>query len=40
MTTTTPLGRRETRDGAPLWRDGSGPRVAWQHALELSEADR
>jgi uncharacterized protein YndB with AHSA1/START domain len=28
-----------SRDAAPFSPDGSGPRVAWQHTLELSEAD-
>ncbi len=28
-----------SRDAAPFSSDGSGPRVAWQHTLELSEAD-
>ena len=28
-----------SRDGAPFSEDGSGPRVAWQHTLELREAD-
>jgi uncharacterized protein YndB with AHSA1/START domain len=28
-----------SRDTAPFSPDGSGPRVAWQHTLELSEAD-
>ena len=27
-----------SRDAAPFSADGSGPRVAWQHTLELSEA--
>jgi uncharacterized protein YndB with AHSA1/START domain len=27
-----------SRDAAPFSSDGSGPRVAWQHTLELSEA--
>jgi len=28
-----------SRDTAPFSPDGSGPRVTWQHTLELSEAD-
>lgn len=28
-----------SRDAAPFSADGTGPRVAWQHTLELSEAD-
>ena len=28
-----------SRDAAPFSSDGSGPRVHWQHSLELSEAD-
>ncbi|WP_247828616.1 SRPBCC domain-containing protein [Arthrobacter antioxidans] len=28
-----------SRDGAPFSADGSGPRIAWQHTLELGEAD-
>ncbi len=28
-----------SRDAAPFSEDGSGPRVAWQHTLELTEAD-
>jgi uncharacterized protein YndB with AHSA1/START domain len=28
-----------SRDAASFSPDGSGPRVAWQHTLELSEAD-
>lgn len=28
-----------SRDAAPFSSDGSGPRVAWQHTLELSEMD-
>ncbi len=28
-----------SRDAAPFSADGSGPRVTWQHTLELSEAD-
>jgi uncharacterized protein YndB with AHSA1/START domain len=28
-----------SRDAAPFSSDGSGPRVAWQHTLELTEAD-
>ena len=28
-----------SRDAAPFSPDGSGPRVVWQHTLELSEAD-
>ncbi|PPB49455.1 polyketide cyclase [Arthrobacter pityocampae] len=31
--------RVRSRDSAPFSADGSGPRVAWQHTLELSEAD-
>lgn len=28
-----------SRDAVPFSSDGAGPRVAWQHTLELSEAD-
>ena len=28
-----------SRDAAPFSEDGSGPRVTWQHTLELDEAD-
>lgn len=28
-----------SRDAVPFSSDGSGPRVAWQHVLELREAD-
>ena len=28
-----------SRDSAPFSPDGSGPRVAWQHTLELGESD-
>lgn len=28
-----------SRDPAPFSADGSGPQVAWQHTLELAEAD-
>ena len=28
----------QSRDGAPFSADGTGPRVRWQHTLELSEA--
>ena len=28
-----------SRDAAPFSEDGSGPRVTWQHTLELTEAD-
>ncbi len=28
-----------SRDAAPFSADGSGPRVHWQHTLELAEAD-
>ena len=31
--------RVRSRDSAPFSPDGSGPRVTWQHGLELSEAD-
>jgi uncharacterized protein YndB with AHSA1/START domain len=28
-----------SRDAVPFTEDGSGPRVAWQHTLELEESD-
>jgi uncharacterized protein YndB with AHSA1/START domain len=28
-----------SRDAVPFSEDGSGPRVAWEHTLELTEAD-